>query len=168
MKMVSNRGWYKNKKNGKIHFFDERGFTPSLEYLKNDKEFASFVQHLEPWDAKQMTLDIYQKNVSKKNKDWMTEHAALAFISAGNYTGAVTIIKERIEKRPVNVRLWDLLAMVVIKSADEQVKATQQELMTKYANTNDKQLTARLARFNDAAWQAKMKETELSWNQQKI
>ena len=118
--MVANRGWYKNKKNGKIHLFDNRGFTPSLEYLKDKKQFYAFIQHLEPWDSKQITLEIYQKNISKKKKDWITENAALAFIAASNFAGAGTIIKERIEKRPVNLRLWDLMAILSIRSNVEQ------------------------------------------------
>ncbi len=168
--MVSNRGWYKNKKNGKIHYFDKRGFTPSLQYLRNKKEFDVFIQHLEPWDAKQLTLEIYHKNISKKNKDWITETAALAFISSGSYANAATIISERIGKRPVNVRLWDLLALVTIRSGDEQLRIAQQELMTKFSNTKDrhKHLGERLAKFNKPEWLAKMKTAEITWDNQKI
>ena len=166
--MVTNRGWYKNKKNNKIHFFDNRGFTPSLQYLKNKNEFDAFIKHLEPWDAKQMTLEIYQKNISKKSKDWMTETAALAFISSGNYANAAMVIKERITKRPVNLRLWDLLALVTLRSGDEQLKAAQQELVAKYNDTKDKKLYVHLAGFNRPEWQVKMKDKEITWNNQKI
>ena len=130
--MVSNRGWYRNKKNGKIHFFDNRGFTPTLEYMKDKQQFDVFIQRLEPWDAKQITLDIYHKNISKKKKDWITEQAALAFVAAGNFQGAGAIIKERIEKRPVNLRLWDLMAIVILKSNDQQLRSAQQELVARY------------------------------------
>ena len=168
MAMVNNRGWYKNKKNGKIHFFDNRGFTPSLHYLKNTKELENFVKHLEPWDAKQLTLEIFQKNISKKKKDWITENAALAFSSIGNYANAGTIIKERIEKRPINLRMWDLLAVIALRSADEQVKATQRELMAKFSNNADKRLAARLGAYDSEAWQTKIKNREFKWNNLKI
>lgn len=168
MAMVSNRGWYRNKKNGKIHFFDSRGFTPSLEYMKDKQQFDVFVQRLEPWDAKQITLDIYHKNISKKKKDWITEQAALAFVAGGNYSGAGTIIKERIEKRPANLRLWDLMAIMTLRSGDQQVRSAQQELVTKYSSANDKKLVAHLAKFATPEWETKMKAKELTWNNQKI
>src|SRR5689334_20247750 len=74
--MVQNRGWYINTKNNKIHYFDKRGFTPSLEYFKNKDEFDRFTQHLQLYDARQLTPDIFYRQVSKKNKDWVTEWAA--------------------------------------------------------------------------------------------
>ncbi len=166
--MVTNRGWYKNKKNGKIHFFDNRGFTPSLEFMKDKQQFDVFIQRLEPWDAKQITLDIYQKNISKKKKDWITEQAALAFVAAGNYPGAGTIIKERIEKRPSNLRLWDLMAILKLKSGDQQLSAAQQELVARYNSSTDKKLVAHIAKFANADWETKMKEKEITWNNQKI
>ena len=166
--MVTNRGWYKNKKNGKIHFFDNRGFTPSLEYLKDKKQFDTFVQHLESWYSKQITLEIYKKNISKKKKDWITENAALAFIAAGNYSGAGTIIKERIEKRPANLRLWDLMAILSLRSNDEQLRSAQQQLVATYSGSNDKKLAVHLAKFANADWETKMKAKELTWNNQKI
>jgi len=166
--MVTNRGWYRNKKNGKIHFFDNRGFTPSLEYMKDKQQFDVFIQRLEPWDAKQITLDIYHKNISKKKKDWITEHASLAFIAAANYPGAATIIKERIEQRPSNLRLWDLMAIVALRSNDPQVKATQQELVAKYSSSNVKNLATHIAKFGTPEREAKMNAKELTWNNQKI
>ena len=168
MKMVSNRGWYKNKKNGKIHFFDDRGFAPSLQYLKNTKEFEMFIKHLEPWDAKQLTLEIFQKNVSKKNKDWITENAALAFTSFGNYTDAAEIVKSRIEKRPFNVRMWDMFCIITLQSANEKLKGDQQLLITKYRNTTNKQLLQRLARYDETAWQTKIKDKDFKWDNRKI
>ena len=48
MAMVTNRGWYQHTKNKKIHFFDNRGYTPSLEYMKDKNQFDVFVKHLEP------------------------------------------------------------------------------------------------------------------------
>ncbi len=164
--MAKNRGWYKNKKNGKIHFFDARGFTPSLEYMKNSKEFDTFISHLEPWDAKQMTVEIFEKKVSKKKKDWITENAALVFTSNGNYAAASQIVRSRIEKRPVNVRMWDLLAVITLKSADEQLKAAQQTLITKYSI--DKKLTARLTKFSSETWQSKIINRDYKWDNQKI
>jgi len=166
--MVSNRGWYRNKKNGKIHFFDNRGFTPSLEYMKDKQQFDVFIQRLEPWDAKQITLDIYHKNISKKKKDWITEQAALAFVAAGNYPGAGTIIKERIEQRPSNMRLWDLMGIVTFRSQDQQLKAAQQGLVTKYSSSNIKKLPAYIAKFASPDWEAKMTAKEITWNNQKI
>lgn len=168
MTMVTNRGWYKNKKNGKIHFFDNRGFTPSLLYLKNAKEFDAFVKHLEPWDAKLLTPEIFQKQVSKKNKDWITEQAALVFCTNGNYPAASDIVKNRIEKRPVNVRMWDMMCVISLKSADEKLKTDQQTMIAKYNNTNNKQLLARLARYNEAAWQTKIKDKDFKWDNRKI
>ena len=166
--MVTNRGWYKNKKNGKIHFFDNRGFTPSLEYMKDKQQFDVFIQRLEPWDAKQITLDIYHKNISKKKKDWITEQASLAFVSAGNYPGAGTILKERIEKRPSNLRLWDLMAIVALRSGDQQLKASHQELVAKYSSSNEKKLATHIAKFGNPDWETKMNAKELTWNNQKI
>ena len=166
--MVTNRGWYRHKKNGKIHFFDNRGFTPSLEYMKDKQQFDVFVQRLEPWDAKQITLDIYHKDIIKKKKDWITEQAALAFISAGNYAGAGTIIRERIEKRPENLRLWDLLGIVTLRSGDQQLKAAQQELVTKYNSSNIKKLPEYIAKFANPDWETKMNAKEIKWNNQKI
>ena len=166
--MVTNRGWYQNKKNYKIHYFDKRGFTPCLLYLKDKKEFDAFVKHLEPWDVKQLTLPVFEKNVSKKSKDWITENAALAFTNAGNYGSAVTIIKNRIEKRPVNTRMWDLLAVITLRSDDAQLKATQQELITKFSNTKDARLKERLTRYINPDWQTKTKDKGLSWDNQKI
>ena len=168
MAMVSNRGWYKNNKNGKIHFFDDRGFTPSLQYLKNSKEFETFIKHLEPWDARQLTLEIFQKKVSKKNKDWITEISALAFASSGNYVNAGTILKDRIDKRPVNTRMWDLLGIIALRSGDDQVKTTQRELITKYSNTTDKRLALRLSRYGSESWQTKIKDREFKWDNRKI
>ena len=167
-KMVTNRGWYKNKRNGKIHYFDDRGFTPSLLYLKNQKEFETFVQHLETWDAKQLTLEIFEKKISKKSKDWITEQAALAFASSGNYANAASIIGNRIIKRPANVRMWDLLAVIEMRSGNERVKAEQLELIARFSHTANPALKARLAKYVNTDWQAKFKEKGLLWDNQKI
>ncbi len=63
---VQNRGWFKNKKNNKIHFFDNKGFTPSLKYLKNDTEFNNFTRNLESFDIQQLTPELFYSKVSKK------------------------------------------------------------------------------------------------------
>ena len=86
---VQNRGWFKNKKNNKIHFFDNKGFTHSLKYLKNDTEFNNFTRNLEPFDIQQLTPELFYSKVSKKIKDWITEYAALGFVSINKRADAV-------------------------------------------------------------------------------
>jgi hypothetical protein len=166
MAMVSNRGWYQHSKNKKIHYFDGRGYTPSLEFVKDKAQFDSFVKHLQPWDAKLISMETWQKNISKKKKDWITEHAALAFIAIENYSGAGTVIQDRIKQRPANLRLWDLMAITSLK--DDQVKNSLQQLANNYSNTNDKRLYTHLAKFATADWQSKLRAKELTWNNQKI
>ena len=168
MKMVTNRGWYRNTRNGKIHFFDERGFTPSLEYVKNGREFENFVKHLEPWDARQLTLETFQKNVSKKKKDWITEQAALVFCSTGNYEAAAEVISGRIEKRHLNVRMWDMLAMISLKTANEKLVSNQAALMAKYNSTDNKLLSARFSRYKEEGWQQKVRNKDFKWDNLKI
>lgn len=166
MAMVSNRGWYQHSKNRKIHYFDNRGYTPSLEFMKDKAQFDTFIAHLQPWDPKQITMDDWKRNIVKKKKDWMTEQAALAFIAAGSYQNAALVIRERIEKRPANLRLWDLLAITSIK--DDQVNTSMQEMVKKYSDSIDKKLYTHLAKFSGADWQTKLKARELTWNNQKI
>ena len=165
---VSNRGWYLNTKNKKIHFFDRRGYTPSLEYLRDAKEFQAFVKHLEPWDPKQLNRSVFDKQVSKKNKDWITEQAALAMAASGNHADAAEVIRRRIEKRPLNFRLWDLLSILALRSGNESLRATQQQLVSSHTGKAMPKLNERLVRYGSADWQEKMRTKEMNWDNQKI
>jgi len=113
-----------------------------------------------------MTLDTYKKNISKKKKDWIAEQAALAFVAIGNYPDAATVVKDRIEKRPANLRLWDLLTIMSVKN--DQARAAHQQLVAKYNSTSDKKLASHLAKFANADWPSKLGNKDLTWNNQKI
>ena len=168
MAQVQNRGWYINKRNNKIHFFDKRGYTPALEFMKNRNEFDTFTRNLQPYDAQQLTLEIYTKQVSKKKKDWIGEQTALAFLSFKKFADAFTVVQGRIEKRPVNYRMWDLAGIVAIRSSDSGLSNQFSQLTAKYNSSNDEKLKKRLEKYAGETWQTKIKEKEVKWGDQTI
>ena len=136
--------------------------------LRTLKSLKCLPNILNPGMPNSLHLKYFKRMSVKKSKDWITENAALAFTSFGNYTDAAEIVKSRIEKRPFNVRMWDMFCIITLQSANEKLKGDQQLLITKYRNTTNKQLLQRLARYDETAWQTKIKDKEFKWDNRKI
>ena len=88
--------------------------------------------------------------------------------ATGNYEAAAEVISGRIEKRHLNVRMWDMLAMISLKTANEKLVSNQAALMAKYNSTDNKLLSARFSRYKEEGWQQKVRNKDFKWDNLKI
>jgi hypothetical protein len=166
---VQLRGWNQNTKTKKIHYFDEKGYTPALWYVKDRTQFDLFIKNLAPFDHNSLTMDVYHSQVSKKYRQWIAEHAALSFAARGQLENALMILQEAIHKRPVNYRLWDLAAALAYTPGHEVIRTGFETMQTQYSGHSDQRLRSRIEKYADKVWQQKrMNKPGSTWNKQNI